>query len=249
MFGIGHYWPPMNALPPVARRSLAEPVVAPWEPVAEAPAPAGYIDPMPPGLQLGPVCEVDDHVFLRTVAYEDPAAPPIELPDRSDRPLIYVTLGTVQSGQVEVLREAVLDAASVGEVIVAAGPGRDPGALGVLPAHVSVHDFVPQASVLRRGDLAVHHGGSGTTLAAAAAGVPQLVIPQGADQFANAKAVPRIGAGLSLPKDGRTAGDVAAALARLRDEPGFAEAARALAAEIAAQPSPDAVAAGLLSRV
>jgi hypothetical protein len=41
--------------------------------------------------------------------------------------------------------------------------------------------------------LVVHHGGSGTTLSAAAAGVPQLVLPQGADQFANAGALTGVG--------------------------------------------------------
>jgi calicheamicin 3'-O-methyl-rhamnosyltransferase len=64
-------------------------------------------------------------------------------------------------------------------VLVAIGPHSDPTQLGQLPDSVWVKRFVRQDLVLPRVDLAVHHGGSGTQLAAQ--GVPQLGMPMGAD--------------------------------------------------------------------
>ena len=66
---------------------------------------------------------------------------------------------------------------------------------------VRVEPFVAQAELLASEHppvLVVHHGGSGTTLGAAAAGIPQLFLPQGADQFFNAAAVTEVGAGATL---------------------------------------------------
>ena len=42
---------------------------------------------------------------------------------------------------------------------------------------------IDQVSVLGHVDLVVHHGGSGTLLGAVQHGLPQVVVPQGADQF------------------------------------------------------------------
>ena len=87
--------------------------------------------------------------------------------------------------------------------------------------------------------------GSGTTLGAAAAGVPQLVLPQGADQFSNAEALVEAGVARSLVgPEAITSESVACAARALLDEgTGAVGRARALAAEIAAMPAPDVVAA------
>jgi UDP:flavonoid glycosyltransferase YjiC (YdhE family) len=81
----------------------------------------------------------------------------------------------------------------------------------------------------------VHHGGSGTTLGALAAGLPQLVLPQGAD----ADALVAAGAGLRLLPDELSADAVTEQARKL---PSCGDAARAHAAEIAAMPSPEEVA-------
>ena len=53
-------------------------------------------------------------------------------------------------------------------------------------------------------EAVVTHGGSGTTLGALAHGLPLLVVPQGADQYANADAVVAAGAGRRLGRDETT---------------------------------------------
>ncbi len=86
------------------------------------------------------------------------------------RPRVYVTLGTVSFGAVEVLRRALIDLSSLDvDVLVTVGPDGDPAALGELAdlgERVHVERFVAQSAVLDLVDLVVHHGGTGTVLGA-----------------------------------------------------------------------------------
>lgn len=71
---------------------------------------------------------------------------------------------------------------------VTVGPDGDPSAVGPLPDSVRVERFVSQGVLLPYVDAVSHHGGSGTMLGALSHGLPQLVLPHGADQFLNAQA-------------------------------------------------------------
>lgn len=155
------------------------------------------------------------------------------------RPRVYLTLGTVAFGAVEVLRRALDDLAMLEvDVLVVVGPDGDPAALGALRARVHVERFVNQGAVLDLVDVIVHHGGTGTVLAAAAAGVPQLIMPQGADQFINAKVLSGQGSARDLPSSDQHPGAVAEAVAALLADGAERAAARRLAAVIAAMPAP-----------
>jgi UDP:flavonoid glycosyltransferase YjiC (YdhE family) len=70
--------------------------------------------------------------------------------------------------------------------------------------------------------------------------VPQLVLPQGADQFANAAAL--VEAGVAARLEEATASSVAEHARALLAPGPHREAVRALAAEIAAMPAPAEVA-------
>jgi hypothetical protein len=108
-----------------------------------------------------------------------------------NRPVVYLTFGTVGWGTVDQLRLALAGLSELPlDVLVAIGSHFDPTQLGPLPDSVRVERFVRQDLVLPRVDLAVHHGGSGTLLAAAAQGVPQLAMPMGADQSKKPKPWP-----------------------------------------------------------
>jgi MGT family glycosyltransferase len=142
---------------------------------------------------------------------------------------------------------AVLDALAAlpVDVLATVGPDGDLGALVERPGNVRVERYVPQTRVLHRCAVVVSHGGSGTVLGALAAGVAQLCLPQGADQFLNAEAVAARGAGLALAPGEVTPVNVTEAVARLLDDPSSRQAAQAVAEEIAAMPSPEEVAADL----
>jgi UDP:flavonoid glycosyltransferase YjiC (YdhE family) len=204
---------------------------------ADPTLPGGYLDTMPSSVQ-GAVPLPARRQPIRPVAWA-PAAPlPAWLPGSSRR-CAYVTLGTVSYGAVEVLRRAVLaTAAHDVEVLVAVGPAGDPTLLGELPANVHLEKFVPQAEVMRHVDLVVHHGGAGTMLNALAEGLPQLILPQGADHPFNAAAIESAGAGRALTNDAQTPEALAEAVDALLSEGPERLGAKRIAEEIAAMPPP-----------
>jgi UDP:flavonoid glycosyltransferase YjiC (YdhE family) len=215
------------------------------EPGDLAAYPAGYLDPVPASLYADQPLP-PNRLAVRTTAWSEPADLPAVLSGPAVRPRVYVTLGTVSFGAVDVLRRAVLETAAHDvDVLVAAGPDGDPGLLGELPANVTVARYVAQAEVLSRVDLIVHHGGAGTVLGALANALPQLILPQGADQPINARLVERAGAGRALANDAQTPGAIGTAVGALLGDGPERVVAKRFAGEIAELPGPAEVAAGL----
>ena len=113
-------------------------------------------------------------------------------------PLVYVTFGTLLSNDealstvVQALRDLPV------RVIVTVGPAGDPASLGPQPSNVHLARYIPQEQLLPHCGAVVSHAGSGTFLATIAAGLPQLCLPQAADQFLNAAACERAAVGLML---------------------------------------------------
>jgi UDP:flavonoid glycosyltransferase YjiC (YdhE family) len=233
-------------------------LVAPlWERWGVTPGPFGgmfgalYLDICPPSVQSSDLPAVPSPVqALRPVPFD--AAPGEELPDwvdtLPDRPTVYVTLGTVDNDAPGVI-EAVVD--GLGHepvnVVVTVGPDRDPTDLGQPPPHVHVERYIPQSRLLPRCDVVVAHGGSGTTLAALAHGLPLLVLPQGANQFENAQRCADIGVGIRLLPAEVDVATVRGGVRALLEEPSFRRRAGALASEIRRMPAPADLVATLVS--
>jgi UDP:flavonoid glycosyltransferase YjiC (YdhE family) len=240
---------------PERRMAAAGAEVAPlWRSRGLEPPPFGgayetlYLDIYPPGLQPAAAPHVPRRRLLRPVtddgALETSSALP--LPDgRPDAPLVYVTMGTVFNDPQPlcVVVAALRDLDVRGLVTV--GPKADPAVVGAQPAHVRVEQYVPQTRVLPHCDVVVSHGGSGTVLAALALGLPQVCLPQGADQFLNAAAISSAGVGISFAPGERNADAVREAVVRVLDDASFRDAAGRVRSSIAAMPSPDDVAGGL----
>ena len=175
-----------------------------------------------------------------------PAAPEQRLPwgELPHAKTVHLTLGTIFSDTPGVLETAVAGLRELPvNLIVTVGPQGDPARFGPLPPHVVVERYVPHELLLPRCDLLVDHAGAGVLLSGFGHGVPQLLLPQGLDQFGNAEAAERAGAALTITE--LSAEAVADAAQRLLDEPGFTAAARSLQAEIAAMPSAEQVVAEL----
>lgn len=207
-----------------------------------------YLDNYPPILQSAATGHIPHLQLLRPHRDEGNLDSSAALPIPSEpagAPLIYVTMGTVFNDvkpllvTVEALRDLPV------RVLVTVGPDGDPGALGDQPDHIRVERYVPQGAVLAHCDAVVSHGGSGTFLGASALGLPQLCLPQGADQFLNAAAMVSMGAGISIMPGDCTREAVAVAVRRLLADPSFRNAAARVAASIAAMPSVEEVAAVL----
>jgi vancomycin aglycone glucosyltransferase len=90
---------------------------------------------------------------------------------------------------------------------------------------------VNQQALFTRVAAVAHHGGSGTTTAAALAGAPQLVIPQMYDQHYWARRVQDLGIGAAHAPDTPTTDSLKAALEHTL-QPDVAARARSIAAAV-----------------
>ena len=200
---------------------------------------APYLDICPPSVQVVSLDHVPVSQPLRPVPYAGEATgAELNIVGDPTAPLVYLTLGTV-SATGTLLSAAIAGIASLDvRLLVTVGPKVDPASLGLLPDHVTVERFVPQTQVLPRASVVVSHGGSGTFLGALAHGVPQLCLPQAADQFRNAEGGVRAGAALTLRPDETTSKAIAGAVHRLLTGGSFRDCAEAITDEIRAMPAP-----------
>jgi UDP:flavonoid glycosyltransferase YjiC (YdhE family) len=204
-----------------------------------------YLDPFPPSIRSTDVARPANDQLLRPVpaSLGDAHLPDWLLAPKA-RKRVYLTLGTVAFGATDAFEAAldVLDDRDV-DVLVAVGPDGDPSILMPRSERIHVETFVDQGAVLPLVDAVVHHGGSGTMLSALASGRPQVVMPQGADQFHNAATLPATGAGRAVfPGSPRTV--LTDAIHDALADPVMEKAARRIADEIEAMPSPIVVASG-----
>jgi UDP:flavonoid glycosyltransferase YjiC (YdhE family) len=199
---------------------------------AEAPLPAA-------SAELRPIA--DDRLDPRDSPAEDPYGP------ADGRPRVAITLGTVNNAQVELLRTLIDGAVAAGSQVVVA-LGADPGSLGPVPPGVGVHAYVPMSQLLPASDVVVHHGGSGTMLAALAAGTPMVMVPLAADQPDNGDRCEAAGVARILTPAGIDASIVRAAIEAVLTEPDHRRRSLEVAAEIAAMPGPE-VALGRIEEI
>jgi UDP:flavonoid glycosyltransferase YjiC (YdhE family) len=202
-----------------------------------------YISRLPSSLDPSPF---PDTRRARDAEATAPAALPVRWDHDDRRPLVAISFGTVVPTRPSGLSvyQAAIDAVAEldARVLVTVGRDLDPARLRRVAAHVRVAGWVAQRDVLAQAALIVGHGGSGTTFGALAAGVPQVLVPQFADQPRNAELV--IGAGAGLAAAGEPAA-IRAAVLRVLGDPGFAARARRVGSEMAAAPSVPAVLAAL----
>ncbi|MGI9121114.1 MAG: glycosyltransferase [Acidimicrobiales bacterium] len=218
-----------------------------WEDWGVEPGPRGgmfrslYLDICPPSFQAPAIRSIAVAHPLRPVAFDDPGEDglPAWVEELAPGATVYVTLGTINNQASEVF-ETVLEglADENCNVIVTIGPDRHPDELGPRPANVHVERYLPQSLLFARCDVVVCHGGSGTTLAALAQGLPLLVLPQGANQFWNADRCVELGVGTCIGPAELTPEAVREAVRRLLADQAYRHQASRLAEEIAAMPAP-----------
>ncbi|SPF03890.1 nucleotide disphospho-sugar-binding domain-containing protein [Streptomyces sp. MA5143a] len=175
---------------------------------------------------------------MRSMPFQGGGVLPDWLAAPKERARIVVTLGTIVPGVAgSGSLRSVLDA-SAGldvELVLALGDHVDLAPLGTLPENVRPVGWTPLSALMPTLDGVVHHGGCGTMLAAAQAGVPQLAMPYGADNWINASIIESEGIGFDRQPE-QVDGSVLRAL--VEDGPVRKNAA-ALAEELALEPGPD----------
>jgi UDP:flavonoid glycosyltransferase YjiC (YdhE family) len=244
------YWPMMR--PGIARAAAEHGLDG--ERVAADEFEMVRIDRTPPSLDSPGYEPTPNEINVRPEPYDGGGELPGWFDDLVDRPLVYVTLGTVFNGNTPLFRliaDALADQPF--EVVIALGHGIPRDALGEVAGNIRVGGYLPQDRILARASAVVNHGGYNTVSAALGAGVPLFLLPMGADQPFNTERCITAGAALGViqpqPAGPPTAGPppftppdpavIRDGTRRLLDEPSFREAARTIAAEIAAMPPAD----------
>ncbi|HLJ03810.1 MAG TPA: nucleotide disphospho-sugar-binding domain-containing protein [Solirubrobacteraceae bacterium] len=142
-------------------------------------------------------------------------APEADWDDRSDpRPLVYLSLGSLGSADVE-LMQGLIDTLAVCEdlrVVVSLGPQHE---LLSLPDHMEGAEYLPQTAILPKASVVITHGGNNTITECMHFGCPMVVLPLFWDQHDNARRVEEQGFGMRLDTYGHDPGQLVFAARRL----------------------------------
>ena len=166
----------------------------------------------------------------------DHARAPVPFPwDRLDgRPLVYASLGTLQSRADRVFDAIATACSRIDAQLVLVAPPRR------LTGDPIVVDTAPQLDLLAKATLCITHCGMNTTMECAALGVPVVGIPIVFDQPAVAARIAHAGMGEVVPLKGLAR--LERAIRSVLDEPRFRQRAAAIAATCATYGGPVAAA-------
>jgi UDP:flavonoid glycosyltransferase YjiC (YdhE family) len=191
--------------------------------------------------------------------FRQPSAP-VDVPDlpqswwrTPDLPLVYVTLGSVAAGIgffPDFYRATLAALADLPiRVLLTLGEAGDPTHLEPLPPDCHVERWWPQEQVMPRATAMVTHGGFATTMLGLSSGLPMILVPLFAiDQYATARRVQAVGAGIAVEDRAGAPASVRSALERVLTDDTYRKAAKRIADEIAQLPPPSASVA-LLERL
>lgn len=172
-----------------------------------------------------------------------------ELPEPlagGEDPLLYLSLGSLGSADVELMRSLV---ASLGgeryRVIVSKGPQADEFEL---TDNMVGAEFLPQTSILPQVDLVITHGGNNTVTESLYFGKPMVVLPLFWDQYDNAQRLDETGLGVRLDTYGHTPEELTGAIDRLLADRELAQRLEEMSRTLRAARGTE-VAADLIERV
>jgi len=174
---------------------------------------------------------------------EAPLAPELEAFLAAGDPPVYVGFGSMPADQ-QTGRMVIAAARSAKRRVILSQGWAELELVDDARDCIAIGD-VNQQALFPKLAAVVHHGGAGTTTAAARAGVPQLIAPMFADQPYWASRVRALGIGSSVARAALTAESLEAALQATLD-PNVATRAAALASTIT--PNGAALAADLIEQ-
>lgn len=114
------------------------------------------------------------------------------------RPLVYATIGTVQSVYQSSFFATLFAAARGLDADVVVTTGGNLSALPTPPENVRVERYVPNSVIIPKARIVLHHGGVSSTMGALLHGKPALVVPFADDQPDNAQRIRWLGAGAAV---------------------------------------------------
>jgi len=164
-------------------------------------------------------------------------------------PIVLVTLGSTFSDDEVFFRRAAAAICDAGAASLLVIGRRAPELLARLtakpPPESTVTHWVDYTALFPHLAAIIHHGGVATTHAAAAHGLPQVVVPHAGDQMPQAARVTGAGVGFGVRPPAFTPEAAAQLVARVLHDPGLRVQARTLAQEMSALGGPAAAASAI----
>ena len=163
-------------------------------------------------------------------------------PPEGDGALVYLSLGSLGSADVQLMQRLIDALADTRHrVVVSMGPQHDQLKLA---DNMVGEEFLPQVSVLPHVDAVITHGGNNTITECLYLGKPMVVLPLFWDQYDNAQRMHETGLGIRLDTYGHAPEELRQALAtvlgagerlrpiaeRLQQSPGTRKAAELIEA-------------------
>jgi MGT family glycosyltransferase len=159
------------------------------------------------------------HNLQTSVRTTDPAW---ELPEalrEREGPLVYLSLGSLGSADVELMHKLIAELAEAPyRIVVSMGPQH---AELELAGNMAGEEFLPQTEVLPKVDLAITHGGNNTVTECLHFGKPMVVLPIFWDQHDNAQRIEETGFGARLDTYRHSGGELTGAIDRLLGDAGL----------------------------
>ncbi|HWD65973.1 MAG TPA: nucleotide disphospho-sugar-binding domain-containing protein [Solirubrobacteraceae bacterium] len=153
---------------------------------------------------------------------------------RGDGALIYLSLGSLGSGDVGLMQTLIATLADCPHrVIVSMGPQHDQLTLA---GNMAGAEFLPQTSVLPEVDLVITHGGNNTVTESLYFGKPMVVLPLFWDQYDNAQRIHETGLGRRLDTYGHAPAELRHTVDRLLEDGDLAACLTSLSAALRANP-------------
>jgi MGT family glycosyltransferase len=149
------------------------------------------------------------------------------------RPLVYVSLGTVNNGNPAFFRAGIAAYQQMNcQVVMSVGQHVNAADLGEIPGNIIVRPQVPQLALLERAAVFVNHAGMNSVQEALCNGVPLITVPQSPEQAVIARQVARLGAAAMLTRTRVTPQRLRAVTERVLAEERYRRSAQRLGDEI-----------------
>lgn len=174
--------------------------------------------------------------FSGHYAFVGPSVFSNALPEKKKgRPLIYISMGTVINDRPDFYGKCMEALKSLNvDVILSCGNTVSREKLGTLPEHIRVYPYVDQLAVLAKADVFLTHCGMNSVSESLYMAAPMILYPQTNEQYAVARRVAEIGAGILLKED--SAEGIRTAVQEILENRAYGNAAALCSADFRACP-------------
>ena len=158
--------------------------------------------------------------FSERYAFVGPSLPEIPKREEKERPLVYVSMGTVVRGKPAFYHRCVEAFSGMDvDAVLSVGTEENLAVLGPLPGNVRAAARVDQLAVLSQADAFLTHCGMNSASEAIWCGVPTILYPQQSEEGAVADRVEQLGLGLRLKNESH----IREAITTVLTEPAYRE--------------------------